>query len=78
MGAWEDLRSLMALFLMEHGSSGGEYVWGGGCVWEGQSPECNTTVHASFKQAHAPFIHVYSYIYIKLNTLCSEECGAGA
>lgn len=28
--------------------------WRGG---KGQSPECKTTVHASFKQAHAPFIY---------------------
>lgn len=31
-----------------------QWWWGG---WEGQSPECKTTVHASFKQAHAPFIY---------------------
>lgn len=51
--------------------------WGGGrggrvgFMWEGQSPECKTTVHASFKQAHAPFKY-------KKNTLCNVECGTRA
>lgn len=53
-GAWEDFRKVMGLLLMEHGS-GGE-VDRGGVVWEGQSPECKTTVHASLKLAHALFI----------------------
>lgn len=52
--AWEDFRKVMVLLLMEHGSGGGG-KGGGGVVWEGRSPECKTTVHASFKQAHAPF-----------------------
>lgn len=38
----------------------GTWQWwcggGRGFVWEGQSPECKTTVHASLKLAHAPFI----------------------
>lgn len=48
----------MGLLVMEHGSGDGEVVVvvGGGFVWEGQSPECKTTVHASLKLAHAPFI----------------------
>lgn len=66
----------MVLLLMKHGSGGGEVVVGGGggrvgFMWEGQSPECKTTVHASFKQAHAPFKY-------KKNTLCNVECGTRA
>lgn len=57
----------MGLLLMEHGSGGGEAVGEGevGAVWEGQSPECKTTVHASFKLAHAPF----TFIFLRKHTL---------
>lgn len=56
----------MGLLLMEHGSGGGEGEGEVGVVWEGQSPECKTTVHASFKLAHAPFIII---IFLRKHTL---------
>lgn len=43
-------------FVAVHGVRGG-----GELVWKGQSPECGTTVHASFKLTHAPFIYKKKY-----------------
>lgn len=56
-------QEVAGLFGTEQGVLGG-----GERVWEGQSPECGTTVHASLKLTHAPFIKkkkstVYSLMF---------------
>lgn len=65
-GMWAESKmgrsqEVAGLFETEHGVLGG-----GERVREGQSPECWTTVHASLKLTHAPFIKkstVYSWMF---------------